>query len=93
MMIGADVTHPPGVRAGESLHPSIAVTISGRTGDNVQFLPAIRLQEGRAEIISDLQDMMTAQFKEFEANTKAPPAKILFFRDGVSEGQYAAVCK
>lgn len=37
--------------------------------------------------------MVMAHFKEFEANTKAPPAKIVFFRDGVSEGQYAAVCK
>jgi len=47
MMVGADVTHPPSVRAGESLHPSIAVTVGARDGDNVKFLPAVRLQEGR----------------------------------------------
>lgn len=46
-----------------------------------------------SEIIQDLERMMHTHFKTFEANTKAPPAKILFFRDGVSEGQYAAVSK
>jgi eukaryotic translation initiation factor 2C len=47
MMIGADVTHPPAVRAGESLHPSIAVTVGAKTGDNVTFRPCVRLQQGR----------------------------------------------
>lgn len=47
MMIGADVTHPPQIRSGEALQPSIAVTVAAIDGTNVRFEPGIRLQEGR----------------------------------------------
>ncbi|OCF58805.1 argonaute [Kwoniella mangroviensis CBS 10435] len=87
MMVGADVTHPP-LRDG-LLSPSIAVSISAINGENNKFTPAIRQQEGRVEIIQDLENMMYDHIVTFEKNTKTKPEKILFFRDGVSEGQYA----
>ncbi|WWC67948.1 uncharacterized protein I206_101867 [Kwoniella pini CBS 10737] len=86
MMIGADVTHPP--PQGGLIQPSIAVTVCAVNGENNKFAPAIRLQEGRVEIIQDLENMMYDHIIAFEKNTKAKPEKILFFRDGVSEGQY-----
>ncbi|WVQ98061.1 hypothetical protein IAU59_005183 [Kwoniella sp. CBS 9459] len=87
MMIGADVSHPP--PKGGAIPPSIAVTVCAVNGENNRFVPAIRLQEGRVEIISDLENMMYDHLLTFEKNMKAKPEKILFFRDGVSEGQYA----
>ncbi|WVF69797.1 hypothetical protein IAT40_004576 [Kwoniella sp. CBS 6097] len=87
MMIGADVSHPP--PKGGPIPPSIAVTVCAVNGENNKFVPAIRLQEGRVEIISDLENMMYDHLVTFEKNMKAKPEKILFFRDGVSEGQYS----
>lgn len=103
MMIGADVTHPP-PRNGE-VPPSIAVAVASIDGTHSRFKPAIRLQEGRvyvahrcfegrsadpsSEMIQDLAGMMKTFLETFRGNTKALPAKIIVFRDGVSEGQYA----
>ncbi|WVQ83346.1 hypothetical protein IAT38_005485 [Cryptococcus sp. DSM 104549] len=87
MMIGADVTHPPA--KGGAMPPSIAVSISAVNGENNQFVPSIRLQEGRVEIIQDLEAMVHNHIATFEKNTRAKPQSILFFRDGVSEGQYS----
>jgi eukaryotic translation initiation factor 2C len=69
--------------------PSIAVSVSAVSGDNSRFCPAIRLQEGRKETITDLKDMMVTHICRFESNSGKKPAKIIMFRDGVSEGQYA----
>lgn len=91
-MIGADVTHPPPAGGG-LIHPSIAVTVAGTDGENVRFDIGVRLQEGRIEIINDLISMVTAHIKKFEATSGAKPASIIFFRDGVSEGQYMIVMK
>ncbi|WVR04637.1 hypothetical protein IAU60_001648 [Kwoniella sp. DSM 27419] len=91
MMIGADVTHPP--PKGGALPPSIAVTVCAINGENNKFSPALRLQDGRVEIIQDLENMVHSHIVQFEKNTKTKPDKILFFRDGVSEGQYAHCVK
>ncbi|KAI9636399.1 putative eukaryotic translation initiation factor 2C 2 [Dioszegia hungarica] len=88
MMIGADVTHPPPAGAGQ-IAPSIAVTIASISGDNNLFCPEIRIQEGRKESITDLKDMVKQHLITFQKNAKALPAKIIMFRDGVSEGQFA----
>ena len=37
--------------------------------------------------------MVKTHLETFIANQKAKPAKIIMFRDGVSEGQYAQVVK
>lgn len=88
-MIGADVTHPPQTRG--LLQPSIAVTVAGVDSDNVKFEPCVRLQEGRVEIIGDLENMMIEHIQAWESVNKSKPARIIFFRDGVSEGQYMQV--
>ncbi|WVQ98060.1 hypothetical protein IAU59_005182 [Kwoniella sp. CBS 9459] len=89
MMIGADVSHPPQTAgSGGAIQPSIAVTVAAVDGRNNKFTPCIRLQQGRTEMIADLQDMVTTHIRLFEKNTGQKPAKIIMFRDGVSEGQY-----
>ncbi|BEJ14915.1 hypothetical protein CspHIS471_0406820 [Cutaneotrichosporon sp. HIS471] len=92
IMIGADVTHPPPAGGG-LLQPSIAVTVAGTDGENVRFSVGVRLQEGRVEIISDLANMVREHIETFQKKVGSKPDRILFFRDGVSEGQYMAVTK
>jgi eukaryotic translation initiation factor 2C len=65
------------------------VSVAAISGDNNLFRPAIRLQEGRKETITDLVDMLKTHLTLFRKNTGNWPAKIIMFRDGVSEGQYA----
>ncbi|WVQ69266.1 uncharacterized protein L199_007483 [Kwoniella botswanensis] len=88
MLIGADVTHPPPAGKDKALQPSIAVSVAAVNGDNNMFRPCIRVQPGRREMIDDLTSMMKDHIKLFETRTGSKPKKILFFRDGVSEGQY-----
>lgn len=90
MIVGADVSHPPS-RGDNTIAPSIAATVSSKVADNNLYSATIRLQAGRQEIIEDLQSMMEGNIKAFANNTKFLPDSIIFYRDGVSEGQYAAV--
>lgn len=90
MLVGADVSHPPN-RGDNVISPSIAATIATKTNENNLYQATIRLQEGRQEIIADLQNMMEGHLKKYGENTKYLPDSIIFFRDGVSEGQYAVV--
>lgn len=46
---------------------------------------------GYSEIIDDFKDMVATHIRTFEKNQKVKPEKLLVFRDGVSEGQYAHV--
>ncbi|WWC67950.1 uncharacterized protein I206_101869 [Kwoniella pini CBS 10737] len=88
MLVGADVTHPPPPSKSRPLQPSIAVSTAAINGDNSMFVPCIRLQTGRREMIEDLTNMMKDHIRLSEKKTGNRPQKILFFRDGVSEGQY-----
>nr|XP_018265467.1 uncharacterized protein I303_01833 [Kwoniella dejecticola CBS 10117]OBR87625.1 hypothetical protein I303_01833 [Kwoniella dejecticola CBS 10117] len=76
MLVGADVTHPPPVTKDRPLMPSIAVSVAAINGDN------------NIEMIEDLTNMMKDHIRVFEKKTGSKPRKLLFFRDGVSEGQY-----
>ena len=41
----------------------------------------------------DLEGMAVALIKKFRVQTRQKPERIVFYRDGVSEGQYAEVCR
>jgi eukaryotic translation initiation factor 2C len=43
------------------------------------------------EIIEDLEAVMREQLLYFHKLTRWKPERIIFFRDGVSEGQFAQV--
>lgn len=43
------------------------------------------------EIITDLASMAQAHYAMFQKTTGKLPNKVVMFRDGVSEGQYAHV--
>jgi eukaryotic translation initiation factor 2C len=56
-----------------------------------QYNVRIRLQPPRVEIIEDLERIMKDQLLFFHEHTRYKPERIIFFRDGVSEGQFAQV--
>jgi len=89
MLVGSDVTHPsPGSARGT---PSIAAVV-GSVDDKFGSFPAsMRLQESKKEMITDLTEMMVERLTAFRERNKVLPQRILFFRDGVSEGQFLTV--
>ncbi|EIW72602.1 hypothetical protein TREMEDRAFT_12051, partial [Tremella mesenterica DSM 1558] len=89
MLLGADVGHPP-IKPGLDNAPSVACSIATTNPDCDAFTPQIRLQRGRGEIICDLADMVVNHLRIFKDRNGEYPERILIFRDGVSEGQYAA---
>jgi eukaryotic translation initiation factor 2C len=87
MVFGADVTHPsPGARA-----PSIAAVVGSLDRWATQYSATISLQSSRQEEIADLKNMVKDLLLRFRSGAPCFPQRIVFFRDGVSEGQFAAV--
>lgn len=52
-----------------------------------------KLQPPKSEVIDDLQSIMKEQLMFFYTTTKQKPQKILFYRDGVSDGHFKTVTK
>ncbi|KAG0012896.1 Eukaryotic translation initiation factor 2C [Podila clonocystis] len=88
MVIGADVTHPA---PGESSRPSVCAVVGSMDKFAFKFSGRLQLQEGRVEIIDRLKYMVHDLLVAFSYINKRRPEQILFYRDGVSEGQYAEV--
>lgn len=90
IVFGADVTHP-GI--GEDDKPSIAAVVASLDIKMSRYASAVHVQPSRKEIIENLQQMAYNHLVEFErVNGKGlRPQRILFYRDGVSEGQFAHV--
>ena len=79
MYAGPDVTKPSVMGAVLS-HDEVAT----------RYAALIEIQQPQVEIIESLQQMMDQaptgrQFIEFQ---KIPPRRVIFFQDGVSEGEY-----
>lgn len=86
--LGADVTHPG---AGDKSNPSIAAVVASKDSHPTLYNAEVRVQKHRQEMIDDLKEMVKTLLKKFRASTKAIPEKIIFYRDGVSEGQFRDV--
>lgn len=87
IIFGADVTH---AGPGSSL-PSIAALVGSMDAHAYRYATSIRAQVSRAEIIEDLGPMVKELLIGFFRATRKKPEKIMFYRDGVSEGQFAHV--
>ncbi|KAJ3021872.1 argonaute 1 [Thoreauomyces humboldtii] len=88
IIIGADVTHPA---PGSPSNQSIAALVGSMDAQCSRFAAAIRIQRGRSEIIADLASMTTELLKNFYQTCGAKPERIVFYRDGVSDGQISNV--
>lgn len=94
IIIGADVTHPA---PGDRVKPSIAACVGSMDAIPARYRASIRVQiqmeeaVARVEIIEDLKEMVKDLLKAFYHELRQKPMRIIFYRDGVSEGQFAAV--
>ncbi|KAJ4827378.1 argonaute 5 [Turnera subulata] len=102
IIFGADVTHPS---PGEDSAPSIAAVVASMDWPEVtKYRGLVSAQAHREEIIQDLyrthvdpqkglvhQGMIRELLIEFRRATGYKPGRIIFYRDGVSEGQFHQV--
>ncbi|KAL1820630.1 hypothetical protein ACET3Z_015499 [Daucus carota] len=102
IIFGADVTHP---HPGEDSSPSIAAVVASQDWPEVtKYSGLVCAQAHRQEIIQDLyttwQDpnkgpvhggMIKELLMSFRRATGQKPQRIIFYRDGVSEGQFYQV--
>lgn len=94
IVFGADVTHPSPTENGI---PSIAAVVASMDANASKYHARVRAQRhekggGAQEIINDLAVIVKELLIEFfKTNRKLKPSKIIFYRDGVSEGQFDQV--
>nr|KJB35174.1 hypothetical protein B456_006G103000 [Gossypium raimondii] len=102
IIFGADVTHPP---PGEDSSSSIAAVVASMDWPEVtKYRGIVSAQTHRVEIIEDLYKqtrdpqkglveggMVRELLLAFYRSTKQKPSRIIFYRDGVSEGQFSQV--
>lgn len=102
IIFGADVTHP---HPGEDSSPSIAAVVASQDWPEVtKYAGLVCAQAHRQELIQDLYKewkdpvkgtMTGGMIKEllisFRRATGEKPLRIIFYRDGVSEGQFYQV--
>lgn len=88
IFLGADVTHPP---AGDDRKPSIAAVVGSMDAHPSRYSASVRVQQHRQEIIVDLGSMVRELLITFYQTTRFKPTRIIFYRDGVSEGQFQQV--
>jgi eukaryotic translation initiation factor 2C len=85
MILGADVTHPgPGQQ-----ELSIAAVTGSMDLNFWDYRSVIKPQTGRVEVIESIKDMckeLLLLYKNYNSNQL--PDHLLFYRDGVSEGQF-----
>ncbi|EIM90203.1 Piwi-domain-containing protein [Stereum hirsutum FP-91666 SS1] len=87
MIIGADVSHPgPGVQ-----RPSIASVVASYDPFLSKYSTFVTLQMPRREVIENLKSMIKRSFEVFGSRTGRMPAIVFYYRDGVSDGEYADV--
>nr|WGH50461.1 argonaute 5 [Nicotiana benthamiana] len=102
IVFGADVTHP---QPGEDSSPSIAAVVASMDWPEVsQYRCLVSAQPHRKEIIEELYQkhgdpkkgivhggMIRELLIAFRRSTGIKPGRIIFYRDGVSEGQFNQV--
>jgi len=86
MVIGADVTHPP--PGGDPNRSSIVALVGSMDAQCARFSASLRTQQAKLEIVQDVKNMVKELLIAFHKSTGTKPERILFYRDGISEGQF-----
>ncbi|GBC06890.1 hypothetical protein RclHR1_07120003 [Rhizophagus clarus] len=90
IVMGASVTHPaPGDQ--NTGRPSIVAVTASVDAKASRYVAAIRVQTGNREVICDLAAMVKELLRTFYITCGRKPERILFYRSGVSEGQFSIV--
>ncbi|KAI0766861.1 argonaute-like protein [Trametes elegans] len=94
IVMGADVIHPaPGVEG----RPSFASLVMNVDSDVAKYIADCRAQPSRQEMIHGLKEMAIPMMKMVQGyragieKKSRNPTRVIFFRDGVSEGEFRQV--
>ncbi|EPX71823.1 argonaute [Schizosaccharomyces octosporus yFS286] len=87
LIIGADVYHP-GVGASGV---SIASLVGSINLEGSKYTAVSRAIPRHQEVIDSMKDLVGYLLRGFRASTGAIPQRIIYFRDGTSEGQFKFV--
>ncbi|KAI0347251.1 argonaute-like protein [Trametopsis cervina] len=95
LVMGADVIHPAAHSEGK---PSFTALVGNVDSDTAKYVAISRVQTSRQEMIDDLESMAEDVIRKFIAYRRGMekvanpnPKRIIFYRDGVSEGQFKQV--
>lgn len=87
IIFGADVTHPA---TRQTTEPSVAGVVASVDAYATKYAARFIVQPSKEEII-DLKDVAQELLMEYRQAMNCIPEKIIFYRDGVSEGQFSQV--
>ncbi|KAN0132399.1 Piwi domain containing protein [Lactarius tabidus] len=87
MVMGADITHPP---PGNHGRPSFTSLVGSIDANAVKYAAMMSVQSSPREVIEDLENMCVHLFRRYQEEMGKLPKRILFYRDGVSEGEFEA---
>ncbi|XP_054163595.1 protein argonaute-3-like [Oppia nitens] len=90
MIVGADVNHPA---PADKVSPSIAAVVGSFDIEFSKFCTTISMQpKSREEMIRNLDKMVVELLNNYKVHNNCRlPESIVFYRDGVSEGQFQHV--
>ncbi|KAJ7050401.1 argonaute-like protein [Mycena amicta] len=97
VVLGADVMHPG---AGTNGRPSYAAVVGSKDSHAASYTAIHGVQASRQELITELRLMtkyVVGKYMNYRQTVEkvpaanAPPKRLIFFRDGVSEGQFQQV--
>ncbi|KAH7102563.1 eukaryotic translation initiation factor 2C [Auriculariales sp. MPI-PUGE-AT-0066] len=94
LVLGADVVHPP---QDSKTVPSFAALVGNVDGDVSKYIARSRAQPPRQEMIDELGEMakeillMYGRYRDNVEKKAGWPKRVIFYRDGVSEGQFQQV--
>jgi len=87
LVLGADVSHgAPG-----SQRPSLPSVVGCVDFATCKWVGRVRTQTAREEMIADMKNMTKEIIQQWINANKKTLQRIVYFRDGVSDGQYAQV--
>ncbi|XP_065580424.1 protein argonaute-2-like isoform X1 [Artemia franciscana] len=94
MILGADVSHPAPEFRVDNPKPSIAAVVGSIDAFGLKYRGEIRAQDPGREIIDEMEEIVVKLLLRYrESNPHTEPSRLIFFRDGVSEGQFQDVLK
>ena len=88
IVFGVDVNHPPP----SSSKPSFSALVATMDAECSQYYSIVGAQSARKELV-DLKDKVRTCLRKFAEKNRAPPQRIIFFRDGVANNQFANECQ
>ncbi|KAI9599313.1 Piwi domain-containing protein [Syncephalis fuscata] len=90
IVMGADLYHPTGAKHDPS-RPSIAAVCGSLDPQLSNYDGTYRAQDSHEDIIFDLCPMTKEIISNFHRRSGTYPQRIIFYRDGVSDGQFQRV--